>query len=260
MQREAGPDVLGRLASVQTIEAFEAWVRQDMRPFLPHAALLVTVGRLYGSGSVATHRIGVDFPFNMIESLKEPSGALVDPSLHGWFRTGRPRFVDVREDQEDGVLARWRRTLARYGIRGIMVDGVLDHSARRFVAIQLCNPHAGDAIETLALFSSLVPDLARAACATVDSQDSGTHSRNLIYHPTLSLTAAELQIVELIAQGMSNKEIARKRGVSDSTVKTQVQRLGAKVGATRRAEIVAIAMPVLRGLPPQALIDYEEFF
>lgn len=54
------------------------------------------------------------------------------------------------------------------------------------------------------------------------------------------ITRRELEILELIAQGMSNREIADKLFVSENTVKTHSSRLFDKLGARRRTQAVQI--------------------
>ena len=56
----------------------------------------------------------------------------------------------------------------------------------------------------------------------------------------LGVTRRELEILELIAQGMSNREIAGKLFVSENTVKTHSSRLFDKLGAKRRTQAVQI--------------------
>ena len=56
----------------------------------------------------------------------------------------------------------------------------------------------------------------------------------------LSITRRELEILELIANGMSNREIAEKLFVSESTVKTHSSRLFDKLSAKRRTQAVQI--------------------
>jgi ATP/maltotriose-dependent transcriptional regulator MalT len=56
----------------------------------------------------------------------------------------------------------------------------------------------------------------------------------------LGITRRELEILELIAQGMSNREIADKLFVSENTVKTHSSRLFDKLGAKRRTQAVQI--------------------
>jgi DNA-binding CsgD family transcriptional regulator len=57
----------------------------------------------------------------------------------------------------------------------------------------------------------------------------------------LGITKRELEILELIAQGLSNREIAEKLFVSENTVKTHSSRLLDKLNAKRRTQAVQIA-------------------
>jgi ATP/maltotriose-dependent transcriptional regulator MalT len=50
----------------------------------------------------------------------------------------------------------------------------------------------------------------------------------------LGITRRELEILELIANGLSNREIAEKLFVSENTVKTHSSRLFDKLSARRR--------------------------
>jgi DNA-binding CsgD family transcriptional regulator len=54
----------------------------------------------------------------------------------------------------------------------------------------------------------------------------------------LGITRRELEILELIARGLSNREIAEKLFVSENTVKTHSSRLFDKLSARRRTQAV----------------------
>ena len=56
----------------------------------------------------------------------------------------------------------------------------------------------------------------------------------------LGVTPRELEILGLIAQGLSNREIAEKLFVSENTVKTHSSRLFDKLSAKRRTQAVQI--------------------
>ena len=57
----------------------------------------------------------------------------------------------------------------------------------------------------------------------------------------LGLTARELEILELIAAGLSNREIAAKLFVSENTVKTHSARVFMIMNARRRTQAVQFA-------------------
>lgn len=61
-----------------------------------------------------------------------------------------------------------------------------------------------------------------------------------------SLTARELDVLELLAQGLPNKAIAERLGISDQTVKFHVASIASKLGAANRTDAVRLA--VRRGL------------
>lgn len=56
----------------------------------------------------------------------------------------------------------------------------------------------------------------------------------------LGITRRELQILELMADGLSNREIAERIFVSENTVKTHSSRLFDKLSARRRTQAVQI--------------------
>lgn len=56
----------------------------------------------------------------------------------------------------------------------------------------------------------------------------------------LGITPRELEILELIAQGLSNRGIAGKLFVSENTVKTHSSRVFDKLGAKRRTQAVQL--------------------
>lgn len=56
----------------------------------------------------------------------------------------------------------------------------------------------------------------------------------------LGITRREIEILGLVAQGMSNREIAGKLFVSENTVKTHCSRVFEKLGARRRTQAVQL--------------------
>jgi DNA-binding NarL/FixJ family response regulator len=60
------------------------------------------------------------------------------------------------------------------------------------------------------------------------------------------LTAREREVLQLLADGLGNKQIAARLGISTSTVKTHLEELFERLDVASRAEAVAVG--VRRGL------------
>ncbi len=68
--------------------------------------------------------------------------------------------------------------------------------------------------------------------------------------PTSTLTRRELQILRLIEEGLTNKEIAVKLGIEVATVKNHVHNLLEKLRLHRRADAAAYSRRLARRTPP----------
>ncbi len=61
-----------------------------------------------------------------------------------------------------------------------------------------------------------------------------------------TLTAREIQVLELLVEGRSNKAIAGELGISDQTVKFHVAAIAGKLGAANRTD--AVRRAIRRGI------------
>ncbi|MEO0734401.1 MAG: response regulator transcription factor [Bacteroidota bacterium] len=68
------------------------------------------------------------------------------------------------------------------------------------------------------------------------------HSRATPSEPSVDLTAKEAEVLDLIAAGRSNKEIATALFISPATVKTHVNNIYKKVGIRSRKAAVAYGL------------------
>ena len=86
--------------------------------------------------------------------------------------------------------------------------------------------------------SLLAPSVTKRLIAEVTKSRSGVPKDS----PRLrELTPRELEVLELIARGLSNTEIATRLFVAEQTVKTHVSRVLAKLGLRDRAQAVVFA-------------------
>ncbi|MEW1722050.1 LuxR C-terminal-related transcriptional regulator [Streptomyces sp. NPDC093109] len=63
------------------------------------------------------------------------------------------------------------------------------------------------------------------------------------------LTAKETEVVTLLAEGMTNKSIARSLAVSERTVKNHLRSVFVKLGATSRTEVALLVVRGAMGTP-----------
>jgi len=158
----------------------------------------------------------------------EPDVVLVDLGLAESIKLlraveGAPVVVLAVSGHEAEILA-----CAEAGVSGFVTrDSSFDELAaavRRAAAGELlCSPRIAAAL--LSRVAALAAD-ARAPMASVTDTP---------------LTARELEIVELLEQGLSNKEIAVRLSIEVATVKNHVHNILEKLHVTRRGEAAARA-------------------
>jgi two-component system, NarL family, response regulator LiaR len=75
----------------------------------------------------------------------------------------------------------------------------------------------------------------------VEVRVAGPFQRNEARREQLGITPRELEILEAIAAGLSNREIAERLFVSENTVKTHAGSVFEKLAAKRRTQAVQLA-------------------
>ena len=84
---------------------------------------------------------------------------------------------------------------------------------------------------------SAARERAAAADALLVAVDYDSHPRRLVE----PLTPREMDVLQLLAEGLSNKGIAARLEISDQTVKFHVAAISGKLGAANRTQAVRLA-------------------
>ena len=98
------------------------------------------------------------------------------------------------------------------------------------------------------------PDIVAEFESLADARESGLHADALLVAspashadeengmPVEPLTPREIEVLELVAEGLSNKAIAGRLAISDQTVKFHVASIAGKLGAANRTDAVRRAV------------------
>ena len=168
--------------------------------------------------------------------------------------TGAWLALGARPDGADGVellgtlacaRGRWAEGVRLLAAAAAARDGL----GYRGAGVVACRDEATAAAEEARreLGDGAVAEL-RAAGAAMSLEDAlayasrGSGGRKRPGTGWASLTPAELQVVELVAEGLRNDTIATRLYLSSGTVKNHLSHVFTKLGVTNRAELAAEAM------------------
>jgi len=155
--------------------------------------------------------------------------------------------VNSSTDSPQHSRRRAFRDILLYGLSGGLLILILKLTEYRFLVIEHSVEIYGALIA--ALFSALGIWLGLTLTRKnpsiiikeIPAQPSEPFVPNEARLSELAITPRELDILSLIATGLSNREIAASLFVSENTVKTHSSRLFDKLGARRRTQAVQIA-------------------
>jgi len=160
-------------------------------------------------------------------------------------------LMDIRMPGMDGIQA--TRALAGPGVEDPLKVLMLTTFGQDEYVVEslragasgflLKDAPAEDLVEAIRVIAAgealLAPSVTRRLLDRVASRLPPAHDNKI---PALSeLTERELEVLKLVARGLSNAEIAEKLVVSETTVKTHVSRILGKLDLRDRVQIVILA-------------------
>jgi DNA-binding NarL/FixJ family response regulator len=194
------------------------------------------------------HLAGVEGTLQRVRRRKRPFG----PEGMAWLARVHAEqlrlrwLADVDPPAEDDLLAAWRKTVDLFADMHHAFE-----TARSQARLAAVLRSVGDASEATALTAEATETARRLGAAPLLRElgapaDQPASARR----PSRSdrdarraeeLTAREREILALVADGLSNAEIARRLFISAKTVSVHVSNILAKLGASGRTEAAAIA-------------------
>ena len=135
-----------------------------------------------------------------------------------------------------------KKTVLFYGILGGALIAVLKVVEYRYLVLEHSLEIYGGIVallfSALGIWLGLKLTRTRETVVVREVPVTGPFTRNETQLQQLGITPRELEILEAMAGGFSNREIAERLFVSENTVKTHAARLFDKLSARRRTQAV----------------------
>lgn len=224
-------------ANVNSIENFKEWIRNFVRPILPHGALACVHGRIYGVGVSLDYVVTIDYPLKHLSAIRNASGHMDTPLARRWIERQGPVLFDARYPSAD-IPEGWLKHFRTHDLANAAIDGVMDRVdciATYFSFHQL--PVLNEQVVCMT-FKTLIPLLHKTFVRVIRIHQERANPS----HYSL-LTEREQEIAMLVSQGKSNVDISTLLGVSENTIRNHISRILDKTGCSNRAGL-AVAVTI----------------
>ena len=157
-------------------------------------------------------------------------------------------LMDVRMPRLDGIAATARLTAEGPALTRVVVLTTYDIDSHVYDALRagasgflLKNAPPEELVQAIRVVASGGALLDPAVTRRVIEEFARSPSPGPVPPEVAGLTEREREVLELVAQGLSNAELAATLVVSEATVKTHVARMLAKLGLRDRVQAVVFA-------------------
>ncbi len=162
-----------------------------------------------------------------------PDGSGVEASLGILAKLPGVKIIFLTISEGDDHLMEALRSGAKgYLIKNLSVSQLL---------IALRSVMRGEAAISPAMMSRVLEEIAKPRAGSLSKDADGGNSVDRATSPHTLLTSRELEVLQALAQGESNKQIAARLFISENTVKNHVHNLLDKLNLRNRREAVDFA-------------------
>ena len=172
----------------------------------------------------------VDEAISLLENNNQCDLILLDlnmPGMDGF--EGFNRLQHVAPDTPIAVLSG--------SIDPSDVSQALAHGAAGYIPKTTAGSTLVNALQIILAGEIYVPPALMTAQATRGSGPGGTRETR-----TVPLAERQMDVLKALAEGLTNKEIARRLGIAEITVKVHLQSIYRKLGVSNRTEALAAAL------------------
>lgn len=199
----------------------QAMVRTGFRMILEAEPDLTVVGEAVDGGD-AVDMVGRARPDVILMDVRMPNMDGIEACEQICESDGHARVMMLTTfDLDDYVHAALRAGASGFLLKDAPPEQLVD--AIRIIA-------SGDALLAPSVTQTLIDEIARRPASQPDA-----------FPGIAELTERELDVIRLMARGMSNGEVAQDLYLGEATVKTHVGRILAKLGARDRVQAVVAA-------------------
>ncbi len=238
MKTRTSEDVLGGAARfVCDADSLKWWVEELLSTILPSAAVLCGQSIPHSGGYAAIQTWSFGLPPAYEAAIVCVGGNVRSPILTRLILSGGPEFFDVEQDRGADVDPLWRSSFCLAGWCNVLGLSHLEGrgDGRVLTAAAFYNVGPETFVDRHALQQRVMPAMHVALSRVYRCEQANALSNSAA--PLATFTLVERAVLDLLLQGMTNKEIGRKLGKSGETIKRQLAMLMKRFGVRNRVEL-----------------------
>lgn len=224
------------LSEVYTETEFLHWAQQRLPDLIPHEMMWCAIGTRNQTGLIASKIIKNRFPDACLAGFIKNGCEIETPVMRQSCLTGLPQIFTPGSDNfiEDDEL----ENFFRYGLDNIAGVAYAERTRKLMSYFSVSRvPVPMNSVLLKRQMKMLAPSIHSALVRIWE------HAEHMLPHSgdgLAALTPRERQVLEWVAKGKTNWEVAMILSCSEGTVKTHMQKLMGKLGTNSRATAATI--------------------